>query len=66
MPQNNNPVLTVRPVNASGLQEPISLGTGNLIGIGSPGGPVIFTNYGAMIVPALFGNSVPGSVVGGR
>ena len=65
MPQGLIPVATVRPVNSSGLQEIINLGASNKVAIGNPGGPVVFANYGGMIVPALSGSS-PRSVVGGR
>lgn len=56
---------TVGPVNVTGNQVPFQLGAGNLVSIGSPGGPVIFTHYGALVVPSLFG-SAPASVVGDR
>lgn len=67
MPQNNNnPVITVRPVNYSGLQEqPISVGSGNLVAIGSPGGPIVFANPQGPIVPGLLGG-FPSSTVGSK
>lgn len=66
MPQNTVAVTTVSPVNVTGLQEQINLGAaGNMVCVGSPGGPVVFATLGAMIVPALFGGA-PRSIVGSR
>jgi hypothetical protein len=59
------PVAAIRPVNPSGIQEQINLGAGNMVAIGNPGGPVIFTNFGAMIVPALSGG-MPRTVISAR
>jgi len=65
MPQGNAPVATVRPVNPSGLQEQINLGANGMVAVGNPGGPIVFANFGAFIVPALYGGT-PRSVVGAR
>ena len=65
MPQDLIPIATVRPVNPSGVQEQINLGVNSLVIVGNPGGPVVFSNYGAMIVPALSGG-VPRTIVSGR
>ena len=63
MPQGLVPLaIPIRPVNPTGLQEQINLGATNNIIVGSPGGPVVFANYGAKIVPALYGG-FPRSVV---
>lgn len=51
----------IAPTNVSALQEPISLQfTGNLITVGAPGGPVVFANPSAYIIPGLAGNSTRG------
>jgi hypothetical protein len=66
MPQGLVPLaIPARPVNPSGLQEQINLGAGSLVAVGNPGGPIVFANFGQMIVPALFGG-IPRSVVGGH
>lgn len=66
MPQGLIPNATVRVVNSTALQEPISLqATGSQITIGAPGGPVIFANPLQPIVPGLSG-SIPRSAVTGK
>ena len=65
MPQTA-PVVTAEAVNGTGLQEQINLNAaGNLAVIGNPGGPIVFANFGSLIVPALSGGA-PRSVVGGK
>lgn len=52
-------------VNPSPLVQPVTLSTGgNLTVVGAPGGPVIFTGYGALVLSALGSNFGP--VVAGR
>lgn len=65
MPQGKIPNIVLAPVNKSAVQEQINLGASNLVIVGNPGGPVVFANYGAMIIPALSGG-VPRSIVSGR
>jgi len=57
--------MTVAPDNPTGLQEQINLGAGRMVAVGNPGGPVVFANFGAMIVPALSGG-VPRTIIKGR
>jgi len=65
MPQGNNPVIAIRPVNFSGLQEPVNLGApATMVSVGSPGGPVVFANVRGPIIPLLTG--IPGSTVGSK
>lgn len=52
MPQNS-PNAVIAPVTTTPLQQPISLGASNGVMVGNPGGPVVFANFGSMIVPAL-------------
>lgn len=52
MPQNNDPVITVRPVNLPQLNVTT---VGGIAVVGNPGGPVVFTNHGSAMIPALAG-----------
>lgn len=55
--------ITVQVVNGSALQEQINLSTwGNLTTVGNPGGPVVFSAYGAPILTAISG-AFPNTVV---
>jgi Na+/H+ antiporter NhaB len=65
MPQALIPFATVSPVNTSGLAEQINLSYGSMVMIGAPG-PVIFTNYGALVVSALAGSRPWSGVVSGQ
>lgn len=66
MPQNRVPLaIPFRPVRSSAVQEQINLGAGGMVAVGNPGGPIVFANFGQMIVPALYG-STPRSIVGQR
>lgn len=64
MPQGTFPVADVNVVNATALQQLITLQSpGTMISVGNPGGPVVFSTYGSPIIPVLAGG-VPRSVVG--
>ncbi len=63
MPQNPITTLVVAPTNPSLVQEQISLGASFNVIVGNPGGPVVFANFGAMIVPVLSGG-YPRNVAG--
>lgn len=57
--------LRLRPVTSSALQVPITLqNNGNLVTVGAPGGPVIFSGDQGYIIPALAGR-VPRNIAKG-
>ena len=64
MSQNRISQLVTAAVNASGLQQPVTLSTGgNLTLVGNPGGPLVFARLGAYLLPGL-GNGYPRGVTG--
>lgn len=66
MPQGLVPLaIPLRPVEATAVQEQINLGASGMVQVGNPGGPMVFANFGAMIVPVLAG-SIPRSIVKGK
>lgn len=48
----------IAAVNSSALQQPITIqSSGSYANIGSPGGPVVYSTYGAFIIPSLAGSA---------